>query len=309
MSVPFSARDAANWTRGSLLRGSPETSFAGVAIDSRAIDARQLFVAIVGPNHDAHRFLSQVAAAGAAGLLIERERELPPDLAPDLAVIAVDDTTRGLGALAKGHRAAFDGPVVAITGSNGKTTTKEMCAAILSLAAPCLKNAGNLNNHFGLPLSLLRRSTADRSVVVELGMNRRGEIAELTDIARPSVGIVTNVGTAHIAQLGSRDEIALGPPPGSCASVRAATPTSAPRSRRPSAAPANAAGSSTWWLRRGGSPSRSPVWARPHGRTPSRPRPGRWPRAPPSTTSPRGSRAIGRWRDGSRTWRWRAAPC
>jgi UDP-N-acetylmuramoyl-tripeptide--D-alanyl-D-alanine ligase len=209
MSVPFSARNAADWTRGSLLRGNPEARFAGASIDSRAIAPGQLFAAIVGPNHDAHRFLSQAAAAGAAGLLIERGRELPEDLAPDLPVIAVDDTTCGLGALAQGHRAEFGGPVVAITGSNGKTTTKEMCAAILSVAAPCHKNAGNLNNQFGLPLTLLRRSESDRSVVVELGMNHRGEIAQLVEIARPTVGIITNVGTAHIEHLGSRDEIAL----------------------------------------------------------------------------------------------------
>jgi UDP-N-acetylmuramoyl-tripeptide--D-alanyl-D-alanine ligase len=209
MSLPFTARDAANWTRGSLLQGSPEARFAGASIDSRAITPGELFVAIVGPNHDAHRFLSQVASAGAAGLLIERGRELPEGLAPDLAVIAVDDTTRGLGALAKGHRAEFAGPVVAITGSNGKTTTKEMCAAILSVTTPCLKNTGNLNNQFGLPVTLLRRSGSDGSVVVELGMNHRGEIAELVDIARPTVGVITNVGTAHIEQLGSSEEIAL----------------------------------------------------------------------------------------------------
>jgi UDP-N-acetylmuramoyl-tripeptide--D-alanyl-D-alanine ligase len=209
MSIPFSASSAANWTGGSVLRGSGEARFAGVSIDSRAITPGQLFVAIVGPNHDAHHYLSEAAAKGAAGLLIERGRELPEGLAPDLPAIAVDDTTRGLGALARGHRAEFDGPVIAITGSNGKTTTKEMCAAILSMAAPCLKNTGNLNNQFGLPVTLLRRSASDRSVIVELGMNHRGEIAQLVDIARPTVGIITNVGTAHIEYLGSRDEIAL----------------------------------------------------------------------------------------------------
>jgi len=209
MSVPFSARDAVAWTRGNLLCGRSEARFAGASIDSRAVAPGQIFVAIVGPKHDAHRFLSQAASAGAAGLLIERGRELPRELAPDLPVIAVDDTTRGLGALAKGHRAAFDGPVVAITGSSGKTTTKEMCAAILSVATPCLKNTGNLNNNFGLPVTLLRRSPSDRSVVVELGMNHRGEITELADIARPTVGVITNVGTAHIEHLGSSDEIAL----------------------------------------------------------------------------------------------------
>jgi UDP-N-acetylmuramoyl-tripeptide--D-alanyl-D-alanine ligase len=209
MTIAFDARHAVEWSGGHLVRGDAGGSFSGVSIDTRAVSPGQLFVAIVGPNFDAHEFLAQAAAAGAAGLLVQRGRALPEDLAAELPVIAVDDTTRALGALARGHRAGFDGPVVAITGSNGKTTTKEMCAAILGVSAPCLKNSGNLNNHFGLPLTLLRRGPEDRTVVVELGMNHRGEIAELVDIAQPSVGLITNVGTAHIEHLGSIEEIAL----------------------------------------------------------------------------------------------------
>jgi UDP-N-acetylmuramoyl-tripeptide--D-alanyl-D-alanine ligase len=209
MSVAFRADEVVAWTGGELLRGAAGAGFAGASIDSRAIPRGGLFIAIVGPNHDAHDYLEQAAAAGAGGLLIERNRELPVGVPEDLPVIAVDDTTRALGLLARGHRSGFDGPVIAITGSNGKTTTKEMCAAIMSVAAPCLKNAGNLNNHFGLPVTLLRRSETDRSAVVELGMNHRGEIAELCAIARPSVGVITNVGTAHIEHLRSREEIAL----------------------------------------------------------------------------------------------------
>jgi UDP-N-acetylmuramoyl-tripeptide--D-alanyl-D-alanine ligase len=120
----------------------------------------------------------------------------------------VRDTTLALGALAAGHRGSFTGPLVAITGSNGKTTTKEMCAAILSVAGPCLKNRGNLNNNIGLPLTLLERDAAHRALVVEIGMNHRGEIAPLAAIARPTVGVITNAGTAHIEHLGSRDAIA-----------------------------------------------------------------------------------------------------
>jgi len=209
MSVPFTARQAAAWTGGEVVRGDAETRFTGACIDTRTVTSGQLFIAIVGPNHDAHGFLAQAATAGASGLLVERGRAPHGDLAPDLPIIAVNDTTRALGSLARGHRAAFDGPLIAITGSNGKTTTKEMCAAILSVAGPCLKNAGNLNNQFGLPLTLLRRESEHRTVVVELGMNHRGEIAALVDIARPSVGVITNVGTAHIEHLGSTDEIAL----------------------------------------------------------------------------------------------------
>ena len=108
-------------------------------------------------------------------------RQLLPPL------IGVADTTKALGDLAAGHRARFEGTVVAITGSNGKTTTKEMCAAILSQRTSCLKNEGNLNNQFGLPLTLLRREPSHRVAVVELGMNHRGEIAALTAIAKPDI--------------------------------------------------------------------------------------------------------------------------
>ena len=208
MSVPFHARDVVAWTGGKLARSRADARFTGTSIDTRTIGSGELFVAIVGESHDAHGFLSQAAGSGASGFLIERGRPLPENLSPDLAVIEVDDTTVALGALAAGHRAGFDGALGAITGSNGKTTTKEMCAAILSVHRPCLKNAGNLNNHYGLPLTLLRRAETDHSVVVEIGMNHRGEIAQLAAIAKPTVGVVTNAGTAHIEHLGSRDAIA-----------------------------------------------------------------------------------------------------
>jgi UDP-N-acetylmuramoyl-tripeptide--D-alanyl-D-alanine ligase len=208
MSVPFLARDVVGWTGGELLQGEESTRFEGASIDSRSVRPGQLFLAIRGPNHDGHLFLAGAVDAGAAGLLIERGRPFPGDTGPGLPVIAVEDTTRSLGALATGHRRGFDGPVVAITGSNGKTTAKEMCAAILSESGSCLKNRGNLNNQFGLPLTLLEREANHRSLVVEIGMNHRGEIAPLAAIARPNVAVITNVGTAHIEFLGSRDEIA-----------------------------------------------------------------------------------------------------
>jgi UDP-N-acetylmuramoyl-tripeptide--D-alanyl-D-alanine ligase len=208
MGTPFRASDAVGWTRGSLLRGSPDAILQGVSIDTRTLGAGELFVAIGGPRHDGHAHLAAATARGAAGAMVARGRSLPEGLPEALPVVAVDDTTLALGALASGHRAAFCGPVVAITGSNGKTTTKEMCAAILATAGPCLRTLGNLNNQYGLPLTLLRRSPEDRFAVVEIGMNHRGEIAPLAAIARPDVALVTNVGSAHIEHLGSRDEIA-----------------------------------------------------------------------------------------------------
>jgi UDP-N-acetylmuramoyl-tripeptide--D-alanyl-D-alanine ligase len=209
VTIAFRASDALGWTGGRLRRGAAETELRGVSIDSRTLAAGQLFVAIRGPSHDAHAFLDAALARGAGGLLVERGRELPTTPDANLPVVEVEDTTRALGALAAGHRAGFRGPVVAVTGSNGKTTTKEMCAAILAVARPCLKTRGNLNNQFGLPLTLLERDAAHRAIVVEIGMNHRGEIAPLAAIARPSVGVITNVGTAHLEHLGSREEIAL----------------------------------------------------------------------------------------------------
>ncbi len=208
MTLPFRARDAVLWTGGRLARGTPDAELRGVSIDTRTLANRQLFVAIRGPSHDAHAFLDGALARGAAGLVVERGRALPAALPTTLPVLEVDDTTRALGALAAGHRAGFDGPVVAITGSNGKTTTKEMCAGILSVSRPCLRTRGNLNNQFGLPLTLLERSAEHRCIVVEIGMNHRGEIAPLVAIARPRVGVITNVGTAHLEHLGTREEIA-----------------------------------------------------------------------------------------------------
>jgi UDP-N-acetylmuramoyl-tripeptide--D-alanyl-D-alanine ligase len=207
MTGTFSIGDALRWTEGTLVGGDEATIVAGVSIDSRTIERGALFHAIAGPSHDGHDHLKAAIDRGAAALLVERGRTLPAALA--VPAIAVEDTTRALGALAAGHRSRFHGPVVAITGSNGKTTTKEMCAAILSVSAPCHRTPGNLNNQYGLPLTLLGRSEADRSLVVELGMNHRGEIAQLVEIAKPTVGVITNVGTAHIEFLGSREEIAL----------------------------------------------------------------------------------------------------
>jgi UDP-N-acetylmuramoyl-tripeptide--D-alanyl-D-alanine ligase len=208
MSVPFMVRDVVDWTGGDLLQGDEAASFDGASIDSRTVAPAQLFVAIRGPSHDGHLFTDDALAAGAAGLLVERSCGVPRGATPTLPVIAVDDTTRSLGALAAGHRRGFEGPVVAITGSNGKTTAKEMCAAILSETGSCLKNRGNLNNQFGLPLTLLEREADHDALVVEIGMNHRGEIAPLAAIANPNVAVITNVGTAHIEFLGSRDAIA-----------------------------------------------------------------------------------------------------
>lgn len=206
-AAPFCAGDAAAWTGGVLQLGATDASLCGVSIDTRTVAPAELFVAIRGPRHDAHDFLADALARGASGLLVERGRG-PAD-ARGAVVLEVSDTTHALQELARGHRARFEGRVLAITGSNGKTTTKEMCAAILAIAGPCGFTQGNLNNQYGVPLTLLRRRPEDRALVIEIGMNHRGEIAPLAALARPDVALLTNVGTAHIENLGSSDEIAL----------------------------------------------------------------------------------------------------
>jgi UDP-N-acetylmuramoyl-tripeptide--D-alanyl-D-alanine ligase len=208
MSIATRVEQLCAWTHGSLLRGRPDQTFRATVIDSREAGPGDLFVAIVGPNHDAHAFAGEVLAKGAAGVLIQSDRVDDTFGPGDGFVVDVEDTTLALADLARGHRASFSGPLVGITGSNGKTTTKELCAGILERLGATLSTRGNLNNNYGVPLTLLRRCDEDRFAVVEMGMNHRGEIATLAAIASPTVGVLTNVGTAHIEFLGSRENIA-----------------------------------------------------------------------------------------------------
>lgn len=212
MSLPASAADVCNWTKGKLIQGNESQAFDATVIDSREVRAESLFVAIVGPNHDAHRFVAKVLEQGAAGVIVSTDPAAissPGDSMPSGGfVVRVNDTTRALADLAHGHRQSFQGPLIGITGSNGKTTTKDLCAEILQGVGTTLATRGNLNNNFGVPLTLLRRSGATEFAIIEMGMNHRGEIATLTEIAEPNIGILTNVGSAHIEFLGSREAIA-----------------------------------------------------------------------------------------------------
>ncbi len=192
---------------GATLSGDcPKDAFSGVSTDSRSSKADQLFVALEGPNFNGHDFVEPALAAGAAGALVRNGYSLATK--PDACLIQVQDTTRALGDLAAAWRREHSALVAAITGSNGKTTTKEMLAAIMSQRHQVLKNQGNFNNHIGLPLTLLQLSAQHTACVVEMGMNAPGEIARLTEIAAPEVGVITNVGPAHLGMLGSMEAIA-----------------------------------------------------------------------------------------------------
>ena len=194
----FTVEEVAAATGGAVLKRGRRKTVDGVSIDSRTVASGGLFIPIIGRRHDAHGFIPQALERGAAAVLIQRDRlaGLELEKTGGVWVIGVEDSTRALGDLAAFYRRRFDIPLVAVTGSSGKTTTKDMAAAMLGKNVH--KTEGNLNNLFGLPLSLFGLEGRHRVSVVELGMNRPGEIERLTEIARPSVGIITNVGPVHL---------------------------------------------------------------------------------------------------------------
>ena len=181
-----------------------KTFVVNVRTDSREAAAGDLFVAIVGERLDAHRFVQGAMEAGADGCLVSRDPGTLPD---GKFCILVPDTVRAMGDLAAYYRRKLGLSVVAITGSVGKTTTKDMVASVLSTKYRTLKTAGNLNNHIGLPMTVFNLSADDQIAVLEMGMNHPGEIDYLTRIAQPDVAVITNVGDAHIGNLGSRENI------------------------------------------------------------------------------------------------------
>jgi UDP-N-acetylmuramoyl-tripeptide--D-alanyl-D-alanine ligase len=198
----WTLQDVVSATGGELApQARRDLAFDSVATDSRALNAGALFVALRGVRHDAHDFVAQALANGAACALVERA---VPGVSP-ACVVRVADTLKALGDLAAWTRATVPLHVVAVTGSNGKTTTKEMIASVCTAdgaAADVLKSEGNFNNLVGLPLTLLQLHGDETVAVLEMGMNHPGEIARLTEIARPNYAVITNVGSAHLEGVG-----------------------------------------------------------------------------------------------------------
>ena len=200
-------------SQGALQGGRSSEKVAGFSIDSRTVRPEELFFALRGPRFDGHDFVAQVLEKGAAGAIVarsefhRREAEWRPGLNRRF-LITVEEPLSALQAMAAWRRRRFSVPVVGVTGSNGKTTTKEMTAAILSRRGPVLKNEGNLNNHIGLPLTLLRLEEGDRAAVLEMGISQKGEMRLLCGIARPTVGLITNIGPAHLEFLGDLEGVA-----------------------------------------------------------------------------------------------------
>jgi UDP-N-acetylmuramoyl-tripeptide--D-alanyl-D-alanine ligase len=174
-----------------------DREFKELAIDSRKLGADDLFAALRGERADGHDFVAAAAAAGAAGAIVQRSLKV------SLPQIVVSNVAMAMAEAARAARAQFKGPVIGVAGSNGKTTVKEMLSAILSQLGPCLSTRGNLNNHLGVPMTLLRLTDSHASAVIEMGANRRGDVEQLVQIARPGIGLITNAGAEHLEGFGS----------------------------------------------------------------------------------------------------------
>ena len=204
MAASFTIDDILTATGGTLVQRGAWDAFCGVSTDSRTAQTGQLFIPLSGERHDGHDFIPKALHRGVRGVLVERRCRAGcvPGIPAEVTVIAVNDALAALGDLARAWRGRFAVPVVAVTGSCGKTTTKEMIAQVLSGSFRVHKNPLNLNNLIGLPLTLLEMEPGHEAAVVEMGMNRFGEIRRLTQIAAPTVGVLTNVYGAHTEGLG-----------------------------------------------------------------------------------------------------------
>jgi UDP-N-acetylmuramoyl-tripeptide--D-alanyl-D-alanine ligase len=201
--MQWNSEDIERIVKGRLLGAPYAPLITGVSTDSRTLQSGDLFVPLRGPNYDGHNYLRQAVESGASACLSEEVVGGLP-----VPVIQVEDTLEALGALAASIRAGFKGPVAAVTGTSGKTSTKEMLASILSQCCPGLKTLGNFNNLIGLPLTLAGLEPEHRWMVLEMGMNQAGEIRRLTHIARPNVAVITNAGAGHLEGLGNVSAVA-----------------------------------------------------------------------------------------------------
>jgi UDP-N-acetylmuramoyl-tripeptide--D-alanyl-D-alanine ligase len=207
--MTFILEEVLKATGGRLLQGDEKRSFSGISTDSRTIAEGELFIALKGERFDGHHFAIEALRKRAGGVIIEedRVRDIRWNGYRPSAVIAVKDALRALGDIARERRRRFGTPLVALTGSNGKTTTKEMISACLETTFPVLKTEGNLNNLIGLPLTLLNLTEQERIVVLEMGMNVPGEIRRLTEIAEPDVGLITNIERVHLEGVGGLERV------------------------------------------------------------------------------------------------------
>ena len=200
----FAVGDILEATGGRLVKGDFSSIVSGISTDSRTLAEGEFFVALIGDRFDGHDFIAQAADRGAGGAVVSRDvGETSIE-----TVVLVEDTLKALGDIARLYRSRFDIPVIGITGSNGKTTTKDMMASILERKYSVLKNEGNLNNAIGVPLTLFRLSGKHEVAVIEMGTGAPGEMARLVEMVQPDVAVVTNIGPTHQEFFGSVDEVA-----------------------------------------------------------------------------------------------------
>lgn len=192
-----SLQQLALWSGGELAGGRGDLPVAGLSTDSRAVQSGELFVAVKGEKFDGHAFLGEVVRRGVAGMVIRRDFAAP-GLDAAVGVVRVEDPRVALGCIAARYRAEFDLPVVAVAGSNGKTSTKELLAAVLGRSFPVLASQASFNNDIGVPHTLLRLTREHRAAIVEVGTNHPGELAPLVRMAAPSLGVITAIGREHL---------------------------------------------------------------------------------------------------------------
>ncbi|MBS4161587.1 UDP-N-acetylmuramoyl-tripeptide--D-alanyl-D-alanine ligase, partial [Klebsiella pneumoniae] len=203
--IKRTVKEIADMAEGTLLDQSfGERLVKGVSTDSRKLEKEQLFIPLAGERFNGHAFAEQAFQAGVSAVLWNRNEPNPPE---GRAVIIVDDTLKALQRLAKAYRDELQVKVVGVTGSNGKTTTKDMIHAVLNTEYKVHKTEGNYNNHIGLPLTILAMPEDAEIAVLEMGMSAKGEIDFLTRLARPDIAVITNIGESHLLELGSREGI------------------------------------------------------------------------------------------------------
>jgi UDP-N-acetylmuramoyl-tripeptide--D-alanyl-D-alanine ligase len=203
---PLSIEEIAQFAGAISQSGSARMRINRISTDSRAVRPGDLFVALHGENFDGHQFVEQALQRGAVGAMVETK--FSGKISPEFSLLRVHDTLKAYQQLAASYRRSLGLKVIAITGSNGKTSTKDFTASVLSRQFRVTRTEGNFNNHVGLPRTILEASAEDQIAVWEIGMNHPGEIAPLAQIARPDVAIITNIGVAHIQFMGSREAIA-----------------------------------------------------------------------------------------------------
>src|SRR5213594_4749440 len=203
---PTPLEQIAKFAGAEIFSGDGKVFIDKISTDSRAVKRGELFVALRGENFDAHNFVESAAKAGAAGAVVDSNWK--GKVPENFALIRVKDTLQAYQKLAANYRKSLSLKVVAITGSNGKTSTKDFAAAVLARRFQATKTEGNFNNHVGLPRTILEATSRDEVAIWEIGMNHPGEVAALAKLAAPDAAIITNIGIAHIEFMGSREMIA-----------------------------------------------------------------------------------------------------